>query len=218
MSFRCGKGRIPAVTPSPEIVSLAVLISGTGRTLRNLIDCTRDGSLSASIVVVLSSVRDAAGLAHAREAGIPALTIPRREHPDSASFSRALSDTLEPYSVDLVLLAGFLHLWEFPSRYERRVLNIHPALLPDFGGNGMYGHRVHEAVLASGARESGCTVHYADHRYDHGPILLQRRVPVLAGETPDSLADRVFREECIAYPEAVRLAVRDLRSRPSVRR
>lgn len=186
-------------------LDLAVLISGTGRTLKNLVERIAAGAVPARIRVVLSSVKDAGGLRRAREAGIPALTVARRDFPDGDSFRSAVSSALEPYAVDLVLLAGFLHLWKFPERYQGHVLNIHPALLPAFGGKGWYGRRVHEAVLASGVPVSGCTVHYADHEYDHGPILLQKRVPVLPDDTPDTLAARVFEAECEAYPEAIRM-------------
>ena len=102
------------------------------------------------------------------------------------------------------MLFRSIHLYLFPQKWAGRVLNIHPALLPQFGGKGFYGHKVHEAVLASGARESGCTVHFADHQYDTGAIILQRKVPVLAGDTADALAERVFQAECEAYPEAIR--------------
>ena len=183
-----------------RVIDLAVLISGTGRTLKNLIE--RD--LPARIRVVLSSVAGAKGLDFARDAGIPAVTVERKSFGDEDAFSRALDAALEPYAVDLVLMAGLIHLWKFPPRYERKVLNIHPALLPEFGGKGYYGRRVHEAVLASGAKESGCTVHFADHDYDHGPVVLQKRVPVKPDDTPDTLAARVFEQECEAYPEAIR--------------
>ena len=189
---------------------LAVLISGTGRTLKNLI------RKIGGIRVVLSSVKDAPGLQHAAKAGIPRITVSRRDFPDTATFSTAVAKALDPHLTDLVLLAGFLHLWRFPDRYRGRVLNIHPALLPAFGGKGFHGRRVHDAVLESGARESGCTVHFADHEYDHGPILLQRRVPVLPDDTPDTLAARVFEQECIAYPEAVR-RIADGRVKEAVR-
>ena len=103
----------------------------------------------------------------------------------------------------LVCMGGFLSLWLFPDEFYARVMNIHPALLPDFGGKGMHGHHVHEAVLAAGRVVSGCTVHFCDNKYDHGPIILQRQIPVKPGDTPDTLAARVFEEECVAYPEAV---------------
>jgi folate-dependent phosphoribosylglycinamide formyltransferase PurN len=118
-------------------------------------------------------------------------------------FHERISNTVE--SADLVCLAGFLFLWRIPEPFIGRVINIHPALLPEFGGKGMYGHHVHEAVLTAGRKESGCTVHFCDNQYDHGPIILQRRVPVLPGDTPDILAARVFEQECIAYPQAVQL-------------
>ena len=181
-------------------ISLAVLISGSGRTLQNFIQEIATGRLDAKIAVVVSSSIKAGGNEIARNAGIP-LSVVESKTPE---FSDAVTEALEPYDPDLVLLAGFLHLWKFPAAYEGRVLNIHPALLPDFGGKGMYGDRVHEAVLKSGAKESGCTVHIADLRYDRGPIILQRRVPVLPRDTHATLASRVFAEELIAYPEAVR--------------
>ena len=185
-------------------VRLGVLISGGGRTLQNLIDRIGDGSLPARIEVVVSSDPAAPGLERARRHGLPAEVVPRRRYPDAQSFSRAVTEVLERYPIDLVLLAGFVHLYLFPPKWAGRVLNIHPALLPRFGGKGFYGRRVHEAVLRSGARESGCTVHFADERYDHGPIILQKKVPVLPGDTPESLAERVFQAECEAYPEAIR--------------
>ncbi len=184
-------------------VHLAVLLSGGGRTLQNLIDRIGAGALPAKIEVVVSSSAKSLGLERARRHQIPAVAVERKAYPDAGSYSEAVTRALEPYPVDLVILAGFLHLYVFPDKWERRVLNIHPALLPDFGGKGFYGHRVHEAVLQAGSGESGCTVHYADHRYDRGAIILQRRVPVLPGDTPDALAERVFREECVAYPEAI---------------
>jgi formyltetrahydrofolate-dependent phosphoribosylglycinamide formyltransferase len=188
-----------------KVLDLAVLLSGTGRTLKNLIDRIGDGFVPARIRIVLSSSPGAKGLQWAEDAGIPAVTVARKEHRGATAYSDAVTRALDPHTVDLVLLAGFLHLWRFPPKYEGRVLNIHPALLPKFGGKGFYGHHVHEAVLAAGERESGCTVHIADHVYDHGPIVLQKRVPVEPGDTPDTLAARVFEQECEAYPEAIRL-------------
>ena len=186
-------------------LGLAVLISGTGRTLQTLIERIREGSVPATIKVVVSSKPGAGGLDHARTAGIPAVTVDRSTFPDNPPFSGAIAEAIDPYKIDLAIMAGFLNLWRFPSRYEGKVLNIHPALLPDFGGKGFYGRKVHEAVLASGATESGCTVHFADHEYDRGPVILQKRVPVRPDDTPDTLAARVFEQECLAYPEAIRL-------------
>jgi folate-dependent phosphoribosylglycinamide formyltransferase PurN len=134
---------------------------------------------------------------------LPATVVARKEFPDTDSFSRAVWQTVEATHPDFVLLCGFLSMLRIPPAYEGRVLNIHPALLPEYGGKGYYGERVHRAVLRAGARESGCTVHFVDNEYDHGPILVQRRVPVLPGDTAETLADRVFQAECEAYPEAL---------------
>lgn len=185
-------------------VHLAVLLSGSGRTLQNLVDRIDDGSLKAVIKAVVSSRSDAYGLERARLKGIPTHVVERKAFRDTAAFSAALTALLETIPFDLVILAGFLNLYLFPRKWAGRVLNIHPGLLPAFGGKGFYGHRVHEAVLAAGVRESGCTVHFADLEYDSGPIILQERVPVLPGDTADTLADRVFGAECVAYPEAIR--------------
>jgi formyltetrahydrofolate-dependent phosphoribosylglycinamide formyltransferase len=185
-------------------VRLGVLLSGSGRTLQNLIDRIQDQSLPARISVVVSSHPDVKGLDRARAVNLPAATVDFRKFPSDKAFSAAVTAELEKYPVDLVIMAGFIRRYLLPSKFEGRVLNIHPALLPEFGGKGMYGHRVHEAVLKSGARESGCTVHLADLNYDTGPIVLQKRVPVLPGDTPDALAERVFQAECEAYPEAIR--------------
>jgi formyltetrahydrofolate-dependent phosphoribosylglycinamide formyltransferase len=187
-------------------LNLVAMISGGGRTVMNLQDRIDDGSLPARIVRVISSRPDAPGVERARSRGLETLVVPRREF-DDESFQRALTDGVA--GGDLVCLAGFLWLWRIPPEYAGRVMNIHPALLPDFGGPGMFGRRVHEAVLAAGARESGCTVHFCDNHYDHGPIILQRRVPVRHGDTWKTLAARVFAEECLAYPEAISLFATD---------
>lgn len=186
----------------PDPLRLAVLLSGSGRTLQNLIVRIRQGTLAANIVLVISNKSDAYGLMRAEEAGIATAVVTKGDFPGDA-FSDRIFTLIRKSRVDLVCLAGFLQLLHIPDDFTGRVLNIHPALLPDFGGPGMYGHHVHEAVLASGAKVSGCTVHIADNIYDHGPILLQKRVPVLEGDTPESLAERVFTAECEAYPEAI---------------
>jgi len=185
-------------------VRLGVLLSGGGRTLQNLIDRIEDGSLPARIEVVLSSHPGVKGLERAQAKKIPAVTVDYKQFDDAKTFSQAVTRELDRHPIDLVIMAGFIRRYLFPSKFEGRVLNIHPALLPDFGGKGMYGHHVHEAVLRSGAKESGCTVHLADLQYDRGPILLQKRVPVLPGDTADALAERVFQAECVDYPEAIR--------------
>lgn len=184
---------------------LGVLISGGGTTLQNLAEVIARGELQAAIACVISSNPNAYGLVRAANLKLPSYTIPRREFPSVEAFSEAIVRVLQQHRVDLVCMAGFLCLWQIPPAFAGRVLNIHPALLPKFGGKGMHGHHVHEAVLAAGEKESGCTVHYADDTYDTGPIILQRRCPVLPGDTPDTLAARVFEQECVAYPEAIRM-------------
>ena len=186
-------------------VRLAVLISGGGTTLANLIDRIRDRSLDARIEVVVSSRPGVGGLTRAAAAKIPTAVLNRKDYPAVAEFSRAVWEAVDRYPVDLVTLAGFLSLITIPERYAGRVMNIHPALIPAFCGKGLYGHRVHEAVLACGAKVSGCTVHFADNVYDHGPIIVQRPAPVLDTDTPDTLAARVFEAECEAYPQAIQL-------------
>lgn len=185
-------------------VRLGVLLSGGGRTLQNLLDRIQDGSLPARIEVVVSSHPGVKGLERAAKKNIPAVTVDYKAFPDTKAFSEAVTKELDRHPIDLVVMAGFIRKYLFPKKYAGRVLNIHPALLPDFGGKGFHGHHVHEAVLKSGAKESGCTVHIADLNYDKGPIILQKRVPVKPGDTPDTLAERVFEAECEAYPEAIR--------------
>jgi len=185
-------------------VRLAVLLSGTGRTLQNLVDRIADGSLDARIAAVVANPRSSKVDA-VRNAGAPVLAIDRRNFESPEAYSEAITAFLVRHDIDLVIQAGLTHKYLFPERLRGRVLNIHPGLLPTYGGHGMYGHFVHEAVLAAGETESGCTVHITDEEYDHGPIVLEKRVPVLPGDTPETLAARVFEAECEAYPEAIRL-------------
>ncbi len=184
---------------------LAVLLSGGGTTLQNLLDRIADGRLPADVVQVVSNRPDAFGLERAERAGVPAAVVDRRDCDSREEFSRRIFDLCRGARADLVCLAGFLQLLTIPDDFAGRVLNIHPALIPAFCGKGYYGHRVHEAVLAYGVKVSGCTVHFADNVYDHGPIVLQRTVPVRDDDTPETLAARVFEQECEAYPEAIRL-------------
>jgi phosphoribosylglycinamide formyltransferase-1 len=184
---------------------LVVLLSGSGTTLQNLLDRIAAGSLSAQIVLVISSRADAFGLSRAAQAGVPTAVVPRKQSPSVPEFSHRLFDHCRQVHADLVCMAGFLHLVHIPDDFLGRVMNIHPSLIPAFCGQGFYGRHVHEAALAYGVKVSGCTVHFADNQYDHGPIILQRPVPVLDQDTPESLAARVFAAECEAYPEAIRL-------------
>ena len=186
-------------------VRLAVLLSGSGTTLQNLLDRIADGRLAARVAVVLASRSDAAGLERARQAGIPAVFVARRDFPDVDRFNDALHAELEQHAFDLIVLAGFLSPFQLRNRYAGRVMNIHPALIPAFCGKGLYGEKVHRAVLEAGVKVSGCTVHFADEQYDHGPIILQGTVPVLDDDTPQALAARVHAVENELYPQAIRL-------------
>ena len=186
-------------------INLAVLVSGSGTTLQNLIDQIAQKNLDARIKLVIGSRPGLLALQRAIDANIPQAVVDRREFSDVASFSRRIFERIDEANVDLVCLAGRLCLLEIPPRYSGRVMNIHPALLPDFGGKGMYGLNVHKVMLDSGQKISGCTVHFVDATYDTGPIILQRVCPVLDEDTPESLAARVSAEEEIAYPLAIRL-------------
>jgi formyltetrahydrofolate-dependent phosphoribosylglycinamide formyltransferase len=184
-------------------IRLAVLLSGSGTTLQNLLDRTADGRLDARIVCVVSSRVDAFGLERARLAGVPATAVERRECASRGDFSRRILDVCRLHQADLVCMAGFLQLLEIAPDFAGRVLNIHPALIPAFCGKGFHGLAVHRAALEAGVKVSGCTVHFADNEYDHGPIISQRVVSVLDDDTPEELAGRVFTQECEAYPEAI---------------
>lgn len=186
-------------------LKLAVLVSGSGTTLQNLMDEIAAGRLDAEIRVVIGSRAGLKGLERAAAARLPTFVVDRRESADTASFSRQVFSLCDDAGVDLVCLAGWLCLLDVPQRYHGRAMNIHPALLPSFGGKSMYGAKVHRAVLDHGCKVSGCTVHFVDNTYDTGPIILQRSCVVEEGDTPDSLAHRVFEEEKVAYPQAIRL-------------
>jgi formyltetrahydrofolate-dependent phosphoribosylglycinamide formyltransferase len=186
-------------------IRLAVLLSAGGSTLQNILDRIANGRLRARVVQVISNRADAYGLKRAELARVPAQVVDRKAHPSLADFSACLFDLCRRSECDLVCLAGFLQLIQIPSDFEGRVMNIHPSLIPSFCGKGFYGHHVHEAALAYGVKVSGCTVHFADNAYDHGPIILQRAVAVADDDTPDTLAARIFEQECEAYPEAIRL-------------
>jgi phosphoribosylglycinamide formyltransferase-1 len=191
-------------------VRLGFLISGGGTTLQNFLKVIGEGKLEAEIAVVISSRPNVEGLNKARKARIATEVVERRHYDSLADFGDAITEIMDRCDVDLVICAGFLQRWLFSPRFEGRVLNIHPALLPKFGGQGMYGHHVHEAVLAAGETESGATAIIADHEYDHGPVLIQKSVQVLPDDTPETLAARVFEAECEIYPEAVRMLVKRL--------
>jgi formyltetrahydrofolate-dependent phosphoribosylglycinamide formyltransferase len=186
-------------------IRLAVFLSGNGTTLQNLLDRIADGRLQAQIVLVASNNADAFGLVRAENAGIPTAVVERKAFAARDEFSRNLFDLCREHRAELVCLAGFLQLIQIPDDFQGRVMNIHPALIPAFCGKGYYGLHVHEAALAYGVKITGCTVHFCDNQYDHGPIILQHPVSVLDDDTADSLAARVFEQECEAYPEAIQL-------------
>lgn len=190
---------------SMQPIRLAVLLSGGGTTLQNLLDRIADGRLTAQVVLVLSSRADAFGLERAHRAGIPTGVMERKAFSSREEFSGRMFDVIRRAEAELVCLAGFLQLVQVPPDFENRVMNIHPALIPAFCGKGYHGLRVHHSVLETGVKLTGCTVHFADNEYDHGPIILQRGIAVSDDDTPESLAARVFSVECEAYPEAIRL-------------
>lgn len=183
---------------------LAVFVSGGGRSLENLAETITQGELNAEIGLVLCNKEGAFALERARRLGIPAeLLDPTRElSPDE--FSAAAYELCRAHDCGTVVLAGFLRLLRIPSEWEGRVLNIHPSLLPAFGGKGYYGDHVHRAVLERGVQVTGCTVHYVTEEYDAGPVLLQRAIRVNADDTVETLAARVFEEEKLALPQALR--------------
>jgi len=186
-------------------IKLAVLVSGSGTTLQNLIDLSAARKLDAEIPIVIGSRPNLVGLDRARAAKLRTEVVDRKTFADCSEFSRQVFGLCDDAGVDLVCLAGWLCLLDLPQNYAGRVMNIHPALLPSFGGRGLYGRRVHEAVINHGCKVSGCTVHFVDGTYDTGPIIVQRCCPVREDDTPETLAHRVFEEEKIAYPEAIRL-------------
>ena len=185
-------------------IRLAVLISGGGTTLVNLVNQIRAGNLTAEIPVVIASRDECGGIQKAADLGVPCTVISRKSFQSVEAFSQSIFSTCRSANIDLVVCGGFLSLMTIPTDYIGRVINIHPSLIPSFCGQGFYGHHVHEAVLARGAKVSGCTVHFVDNEYDHGPIILQRVVQVQDQDDPDTLAARVFQSECEALPEAIR--------------
>ncbi|RLS79239.1 MAG: phosphoribosylglycinamide formyltransferase [Planctomycetota bacterium] len=181
---------------------LAVLVSGSGRTLENLLERISAGRLAATVEAVIASRGDVRGARIAELAGIPLHVLPPAGRPLEA-WSTDVFNACQSAGAELVVMAGFLHLLAIPQQFVGRVINIHPSLLPAFGGKGFHGMHVHRAVLERGCTVSGCTVHLVDAEYDHGRILLQRTVPVLRDDTPESVAARVFAAECDCLPEAI---------------
>ncbi len=188
-----------------KTLNLAVLISGSGTTLQNLIDKINKKTLNVRIQIVICSSPDAYGIERAEQNNIPVAVVQHKDYKDTEDFSRTIINEIEKYPIDLIILAGFLHLFKIPEKYTGKVINIHPGLIPAFCGKGYYGHHVHEAVIESGVKISGCTVHFVDNEYDRGPIIIQRVVHVNTNDSAETLAQKVFKEECIAYPSAIHL-------------
>jgi len=186
-------------------IRLGVLISGGGSTMENIQKEIKAGNLNAQIAVVISSRSKVKGVELTEQLGLKLEVVRKKDFPDIQLFSKRLEEVLNHVDVDLVIQAGWLCLWKIPKKYENKVMNIHPALLPSFGGEGMWGHNVHKAVLEKGCKVSGCTVHFCTDEYDKGAIVVQRCCPVKTDDNTDSLAERVFEQECIAYPQAIGL-------------
>ncbi|MBN9349010.1 MAG: GNAT family N-acetyltransferase, partial [Devosia sp.] len=198
----------------PDPLRLVCLVSGGGTTLQNLLDRSADGMFPATVAGVVSSRADAFGVERARRAGVPVLVEPR-----GPGFAERVWAAVRSFTPDLVCLAGWLHLLPIPADLRNRVLNIHPSLLPAFGGKGMYGRHVHEAVLAYGAKMTGCTVHFVTPGMDEGPTIAQASVAILAGDTPDILGARVLVEEHKLYPRALAMVAASLAgTAPLIRR
>jgi phosphoribosylglycinamide formyltransferase 1 len=188
------------------MLNIAVFGSGAGSNFMAILTAIQQGNIpSARISLVLSNNSGAGILGIARANALPAIHLSQKQFPDEQSFADAILSTLRVHGVNFIALAGYMKQVppDVVAAYRNRIVNIHPALLPRFGGVGMYGMRVHEAVLASGEKMSGATVHYVDEEYDNGPVVLQQTVPVLPGDTPESLASRVLAAEHQLYPAAI---------------
>jgi len=188
-------------------LNLAVLISGSGSNLQALIDACEELNFPAQIRVVISNRPDAFGLERAQKAGIPSFCVDHKNYDEREEFEAVLQTTLEPYPVDLICLAGFMRILTagFIEKWPNKIINTHPSLLPKFGGEGMYGEHVHRAVLEANEKESGCSIHYVIPEVDRGSVILQKTVPVEAGDTIETLSTRVIAQEHIAYVDAVRI-------------
>ena len=190
---------------STERKRIAVFVSGGGSNLQALIDASKSGILSADIVWVVSNMRKAFGLKRAEKESIETFIYKKKKYESPQLAGDDLLAKLKERDIDYIATAGYLQLLpeQVVKAYRNRIVNIHPALLPKFGGKGMYGHFVHEAVLAAGEKESGATVHLVDEIYDNGKVLEQFKVPVLEDDTPDTLAKRVLAQEHKLYPRAI---------------
>ena len=193
-----------------DSVKAAVLLSGSGRTLENFLAKNAAGELAVDIAAVVSSRGDVRGVEIARAHSIPCEVLRRQDFDSIGAHNDAINAWLEPHGPRIIILAGYLCFYIQPEWFSGPVVNIHPALLPRYGGKGFYGDRVHEAVLAAGDNETGCTVHLVDDQYDHGGILGQKKVPVLPGDDVAALAERVFAAECELYPRMLSRLAADM--------
>ena len=182
---------------------IAFFISGTGGNALNLLQACREGRVPGEPVLVICSNPKALGIERLRAQGLPVSVRVRKDFADDTAFSEACLEAVEASGARVICLCGWLKKLVIPSRWEGRILNIHPGLLPEFGGAGMYSHHVHAAVLAAGVPESGCTIHVVDNDYDHGRHIAEARVPVLLGDTPETLQQRVYEQEMRLYPIAL---------------
>lgn len=193
---------------------IVVLASGSGSNFQAILNAIDRGEIDAEVVRLIASRPSIGAIEKASIANIPSSVIQKNQFDGSESFENALLNELSSANPDLVVLAGYLV--QIPvsviRAFENKIINIHPSLLPDFGGKGYYGHNVHEAVLKAGKRESGCTVHLVTENYDEGPILAQSKVPVLPSDTPDSLASRVLSEEHKLLPEIIQTILKKRKS------
>ncbi|MDD3021215.1 MAG: phosphoribosylglycinamide formyltransferase [Alphaproteobacteria bacterium] len=195
------------LSSNKDKIGLAVLISGRGSNLQSLIDASKSPDYPAEIRLVLCNIPNVYGIERARQAGIPVSVIPHKDFATREDFERAMLNAMKDYDIDLVCQAGFMRILTpvFISAWGRRLINIHPSLLPKFKGL-----HTHERAIEAGETEAGCTIHYVTEGVDEGEVILQHRVPVLPDDTPESLAERVLGQEHLAYPEAVRLLAIDI--------
>jgi phosphoribosylglycinamide formyltransferase-1 len=194
---------------------LSVWVSGSGSNLERIIEACRNREIPASVVLVISDRPGILALERAAKHSIPSAVISRKDYESEGAYALALMELLKNHRVDLICLAGYLRMVpdEVVRAYSGRILNLHPALLPKYGGKGFYGRTVHEAVLAAKEKETGATVHYVDEQYDHGSIIIQKKIPVLPTDTPETLAERVHQLEYEIYPQAIKLVLDKLARR-----
>lgn len=194
---------------------LAVWVSGSGSNLERIIEACRNGEIPASVVLVISDRPGILALERAAKHSIPSAVVSKKDYESEGAYALALMELLKNYRVDLICLAGYLRRVpdEVVRAFSGRILNIHPALLPKYGGKGFFGQTVHEAVLAAKEKETGATVHCVDEQYDHGSIIIQKKIPVLPTDTPETLAERVHQLEYEIYPQAIKLVLEKLAPR-----